>query len=128
MNFNPPEDREMAPTLAMNATAPQRAASETRATAEAPAISKTAATLHAPDRPEAPPAPAGLATIAGLAAPEALAAFGAPRAQFAAAPPPDGTEDAAEVVRSENNILRWMEYLPEDCIRTMIEMGWDVST
>jgi hypothetical protein len=33
-----------------------------------------------------------------------------------------------EIVRSENNILQWTSYLPEDCIRTMIEMGWDVST
>jgi hypothetical protein len=24
--------------------------------------------------------------------------------------------------------LRWMSYLPEDCIRTMIAMGWDVTT
>jgi hypothetical protein len=30
--------------------------------------------------------------------------------------------------RSENNILQWMSYLPEDCIRTMIQMGWDVTT
>jgi len=30
--------------------------------------------------------------------------------------------------RSEDNILQWMSYLPEDCIRTMILMGWDVST
>jgi hypothetical protein len=35
---------------------------------------------------------------------------------------------ADEVRRSENNILAWMSYLPEDCIRTMIAMGWDVST
>jgi hypothetical protein len=33
-----------------------------------------------------------------------------------------------DVARSEENILRWMEYLPEDCIQTMILMGWDVST
>jgi hypothetical protein len=33
-----------------------------------------------------------------------------------------------DVARSENNILQWMSYLPEDCIRTMIQMGWDVST
>jgi hypothetical protein len=33
-----------------------------------------------------------------------------------------------DVARSERNILRWMEYLPEDCIRTMIQMGWDVTT
>jgi hypothetical protein len=32
------------------------------------------------------------------------------------------------VARSEENILRWMSYLPEDCIRTMIAMGWDVTT
>jgi hypothetical protein len=30
--------------------------------------------------------------------------------------------------RSENNILQWMSYLPEDCIRTMIQMGWDITT
>jgi hypothetical protein len=30
--------------------------------------------------------------------------------------------------RSEDNILQWMSYLPEDCIRMMIVMGWDVST
>jgi hypothetical protein len=34
-------------------------------------------------------------------------------------------DDAA---RSEENILKWMAYLPEDCIRTMIDMGWDVTT
>jgi hypothetical protein len=40
----------------------------------------------------------------------------------------DSTLSNADVVRSENNILQWMSYLPEDCIKTMIEMGWDVST
>jgi hypothetical protein len=34
----------------------------------------------------------------------------------------------ADIRRSEDNILQWMAYLPEDCIRTMIAMGWDVST
>jgi hypothetical protein len=34
----------------------------------------------------------------------------------------------ADVVRSEENILRWMAYLPQDCIETMIRMGWDVTT
>jgi hypothetical protein len=24
--------------------------------------------------------------------------------------------------------LRWMSYLPEDCIRTMVLMGWDITT
>ena len=41
--------------------------------------------------------------------------------------PIDGRADD-EVRRSEDNILQWMSYLPEDCIRTMIAMGWDVST
>jgi hypothetical protein len=36
--------------------------------------------------------------------------------------------NCADVARSENNILQWMSYLPEDCIRTMIAMGWDVTT
>jgi hypothetical protein len=34
----------------------------------------------------------------------------------------------ADVARSERNVLQWMAYLPEDCIRTMIQMGWDVTT
>lgn len=33
-----------------------------------------------------------------------------------------------DIRRSEDNILQWMSYLPEDCIRTMIAMGWDVTT
>jgi hypothetical protein len=33
-----------------------------------------------------------------------------------------------DVARSENNILQWMSYLPEDCIKTMIDMRWDVTT
>jgi hypothetical protein len=41
--------------------------------------------------------------------------------------PMDRKRDA-DVARSEENILRWMAYLPEDCIRTMIQMGWDVTT
>jgi hypothetical protein len=36
--------------------------------------------------------------------------------------------DWTVVTRSEGNILQWMSYLPEDCIKTMIAMGWDVST
>jgi hypothetical protein len=32
------------------------------------------------------------------------------------------------IARSEENILRWMQYLPADSIQTMIRMGWDVST
>jgi hypothetical protein len=33
-----------------------------------------------------------------------------------------------ETARSEENILQWMSYLPEDCVRAMIAMGWDVTT
>jgi hypothetical protein len=40
----------------------------------------------------------------------------------------DPTRDADALRRSQANILRWMEYLPEDCIKKMIEMGWDFST
>jgi hypothetical protein len=36
--------------------------------------------------------------------------------------------DKTDAARSENNILQWMAYLPEDCVRTMIANGWDVST
>lgn len=34
----------------------------------------------------------------------------------------------AAVARSENNVRQWMAYLPHDCIRSMIKMGWDVTT
>ena len=33
-----------------------------------------------------------------------------------------------DVAHSERNILAWMKYLPQDCIETMIRMGWDCST
>ena len=33
-----------------------------------------------------------------------------------------------DIRRSEDNIVQWMAYLPEDCIQMMIAMGWDVST
>jgi hypothetical protein len=38
--------------------------------------------------------------------------------------PPNDSDGA----RSANNILQWRTYLPEDCIQTMIHMGWDVTT
>jgi hypothetical protein len=41
--------------------------------------------------------------------------------------PLDATVDTA-TIRSENNILAWMAYLPEDCIRRMIQMEWDITT
>jgi hypothetical protein len=34
----------------------------------------------------------------------------------------------ADVARSEKNVLQWMAYLPDHCIKTMIQMGWDVTT
>jgi hypothetical protein len=37
-------------------------------------------------------------------------------------------QNDADVARSERNVLQWMAYLPQDCIRTMIQMGWDVTT
>jgi hypothetical protein len=37
-------------------------------------------------------------------------------------------QNDTDVARSEKNILQWMTYLPEDCIRRMIQMGWDVTT
>jgi hypothetical protein len=42
---------------------------------------------------------------------------------------PTGIGDSkADIARSEANILQWMSFLPEDCVRTMIRMGWDVTT
>ena len=41
----------------------------------------------------------------------------------------EGRESAAtDIAHSEKNILQWMSYLPQDCIRTMILMGWDITT
>jgi hypothetical protein len=37
-------------------------------------------------------------------------------------------DDADTVRHSEGNILKWMKYLPEDCIHRMIEMEWDITT
>jgi hypothetical protein len=34
----------------------------------------------------------------------------------------------ADAARSKENILQWMSYLPTDCVNTMIEMGWDITT
>jgi hypothetical protein len=34
----------------------------------------------------------------------------------------------ADAARSKDNILQWMAYLPEDCVSTMIVMGWDLTT
>jgi hypothetical protein len=41
----------------------------------------------------------------------------------------EGRESAAaDIAHSKKNILQWMTYLPEDCIRTMVLMGWDITT
>jgi hypothetical protein len=47
------------------------------------------------------------------------------------APIDEASNDQAKrdsIARSEANILEWMSYLPQDCVETMIRMGWDVST
>jgi hypothetical protein len=31
----------------------------------------------------------------------------------------------ADVARSKKNVLQWPSYLPEDCIKTKIQMGCD---
>ena len=41
---------------------------------------------------------------------------------------PFSARNAAEIAHSESNILQWMAYLPEDCIKSMIAMGWDFTT
>jgi hypothetical protein len=38
------------------------------------------------------------------------------------------SQNDTDVARSRENILQWRAYLPGDCIRTMIQMGWDVTT
>ena len=35
---------------------------------------------------------------------------------------------AADAKRSVNNILQWNSYLPTNCARTMVRMGWDYTT
>jgi hypothetical protein len=41
---------------------------------------------------------------------------------------PDAPASAADSARSEENILKWMSYLPSICVNTMIKMGWDKTT
>jgi hypothetical protein len=36
-----------------------------------------------------------------------------------------GAEDAA---RAAQNILQWTSYLPPECIKAMVTMGWDRTT
>jgi hypothetical protein len=37
-------------------------------------------------------------------------------------------DDDALAMRAALNVQRWKSYLPDDCVRTMIEMGWDRTT
>jgi hypothetical protein len=41
--------------------------------------------------------------------------------RFAAEP------NAEDATRSAKNIAQWKCYLPDDCVETMINMGWDRS-
>ena len=40
----------------------------------------------------------------------------------------DVRTNEADAARSDQNMVQWMSYLPAECIRTMIAMGWDVTT
>jgi hypothetical protein len=51
-----------------------------------------------------------------------------PKECLSRASPTIQCESDADIARSEENILQWMSYLPDECIRTMILMGWDVTT
>jgi hypothetical protein len=44
------------------------------------------------------------------------------------APTPPIVMQACDAARSDKNIAEWSSYLPADCVKTMISMGWDVST
>ena len=35
---------------------------------------------------------------------------------------------AADAKNSVKNILLWNSYLPSDCVKTMVRMGWDYTT
>jgi hypothetical protein len=35
---------------------------------------------------------------------------------------------AADARHSVQNILMWNSYLPSDCVKTMVRMGWDYTT
>jgi len=37
-------------------------------------------------------------------------------------------KDGEGAARSAENIMRWRSYLPEDCVTTMVRMGWDQTT
>lgn len=39
----------------------------------------------------------------------------------------EGQPSAEDTARSAQNIALWKSYLPDDCVETMISMGWDRS-
>jgi len=41
--------------------------------------------------------------------------------------PEDGQISEADAARAAENIRVWRTYLPQDCVDTMIEMGWHLS-
>jgi hypothetical protein len=41
--------------------------------------------------------------------------------------PADGQISKADAARAAENIRVWRTYLPQDCVDTMIEMGWHLS-
>jgi len=41
--------------------------------------------------------------------------------------PADGQISEADAARAAENIRVWRSYLPEDCVDTMIKMGWHLS-
>jgi hypothetical protein len=43
-------------------------------------------------------------------------------------PQTEGEGSCDDIARSERNVREWMSYLPQDCVETMIRMGWDIST
>jgi hypothetical protein len=44
------------------------------------------------------------------------------------AAPVESALSAVDIAHSEKNILKWMQYLPTDCVKAMIRMGWDLTT
>jgi len=42
-------------------------------------------------------------------------------------PLPRRAHTADEIARARANIAEWSEYLPEDCVRLMIALGWHWS-
>jgi hypothetical protein len=35
------------------------------------------------------------------------------------------TRHDADIARSAKNVLQWMSYLPKDCVKAMVDSGWD---